>query len=83
MRLRRRSLLLLLVDKIDLRPIPRSDTRLLGLRMENLPLVVMLDFLSEAALEQEVLAGAARVEAWNVQAESEIAWDKVIMAFYY
>jgi len=40
-------------------------------------LVVMLDFLSEAALEQEVLAGVARVEAWNVQAESEIPWDKV------
>jgi len=43
----------------------------------GLPLVVMLDFLSEAALEQEVLAGVARVEAWNVQAESEIPWDKV------
>ena len=50
-------------------------------RMEDkggdLPLVVMLDFLSEATVEQKVLDGVARVEAWNVQSESSIPWEKV------
>jgi len=36
-----------------------------------------LDFLSEANLEQEVLKGVARVEAWDVQSESTIPWDKL------
>jgi hypothetical protein len=34
---------------------------------EELPLVVMVDFLDDASLEAEVLKGVARVECWQVE----------------
>ncbi len=36
---------------------------------EQLPLVVMMDFLDEALIEQKVLEGVARVECWKLQGE--------------
>ncbi|KAL6050698.1 C-terminal-binding protein 2 [Balamuthia mandrillaris] len=38
----------------------------------SLPLVVMLDFLDEADIEQKVLDGVARVECWKLNSEAEI-----------
>ncbi|ELR10911.1 uncharacterized protein ACA1_145520 [Acanthamoeba castellanii str. Neff] len=34
---------------------------------EQLPLVVMVDFLADASIEAEVLKGVARVECWQVE----------------
>eukprot|EP01087_Luapelamoeba_hula_P021318 TRINITY_DN7423_c0_g1_i1.p1 TRINITY_DN7423_c0_g1~~TRINITY_DN7423_c0_g1_i1.p1 ORF type:complete len:376 (+),score=85.52 TRINITY_DN7423_c0_g1_i1:125-1129(+) len=37
-----------------------------------LPLVVVMDFISDIELEREVLRGVARVEAWNISYEADI-----------
>ncbi|KAL6062662.1 C-terminal-binding protein 2 [Balamuthia mandrillaris] len=44
----------------------------------SLPLVVMLDFLDEADIEQKVLDGVARVECWKLNSEAEIP-EKVVL----
>lgn len=39
---------------------------------EALPLVVMMDFLNEAVIEQRALEGVACVESWNLHSNNAI-----------
>lgn len=40
--------------------------------MAELPLVAMMDFLDDVSVEQEVLAGVARVKSYMLTPEKEI-----------
>jgi hypothetical protein len=45
--------------------------------MADLPLILMLDFLDEVAIEREVLKDVARVEAVNLQYHTDQVPERV------